>query len=177
MDFRDAFTSKELAREAKWLLTEGLIEGFQAISGVLRQPTITNKGIALIENSGSAAPATRGGDTYNIHNSGALNWAQNSSNFSQSNTLTQGQVEQVEKMLGSVRAMLTPVTAGISEEVAAQSRVIAGQLEEEIESPAPQPGVVKALGIKLMELAATGTVEGIVDALNTVIAQGINGIG
>lgn len=177
MDFGDPFTPKELAREAKWLLAEGLIQGFQAISGVLRQPTITNKGIAVVENDGSTGTAARGGDIYNIHNSGAFNWAQNSSNFSQSNTLTQGQIEQVEKMLGQVRALLTPVTAGVSDDVASQAQVIAGQLEEEIKSPAPQPTVVKALGLKLMELAATGTVQGVVDALNTVITQGITGIG
>lgn len=175
--FGDPFTPKEIAREAERLVADGLIQGHAAFGGVLGLPTITSKGRAVMENDGSHAPAARGGDTYNIHNKGAFNWAQNSSNFSQSNTLTQGQIEQVEKMLGSVRAMLTPVAAGVSDDVATQAQVIAGQLEEEIKSPAPKPGVVKALGVKLMELAATGTVQGVVDALNTVIAQGINGIG
>jgi hypothetical protein len=112
-----------------------------------------------------------------VQGSSGVNVAVDSSNVTQSNTLTQGQIDQVEKMLGSVRAMLTPSTAGVSDDVAAQAEVITGQLEEEIKSSAPQPTVVKALGLKLMELAATGTVQGVVDALNTVIAQGINGIG
>lgn len=58
-----------------------------------------------------------------------------------------------------------------------KSREESGRLEDEIESPAPQRSVVKALGQELLERAATGTVPGVVDALNTVIALGINAIG
>lgn len=140
--FGDPYTPKEIEREAVWLLTEGLIAGSQSFDPGLASPTITNKGIAVMEQDSSPAPAPRGGDIYNIHNTGALNWAHNSSKVTQSNTLTQPQVEQVERTLGSVRAMLNPQFIGVTEDVAAEGQVIIGEVEAEIHSSAPNGGFV-----------------------------------
>ncbi|MEJ1180849.1 MULTISPECIES: hypothetical protein [unclassified Pseudarthrobacter] len=176
--FDDPYTPRELARAAEWLVVEGLIRGYPAFGGVLGLPTMTNRGIEVMEaEETTPEPVSRGGDVYNIHNTGAFNWAHHSSNITQSNTLTQGQVEQVERTIGSVRAMLTPQFIGVSEDAAAEGQVIVGQLEEEIRSSAPSSGKVKALLMKLMDLAATGTVQGGVDALSAMMQQGINGIG
>jgi hypothetical protein len=94
----------------------------------------------------------------------------------QSISMNQEQIDKVRDMLGSVRAMLTPASAGVSDDVAANAEIIAGEIQEEISSSAPESGKVKALGEKLTELAATGTVTAIVNALNAVIQQGIAGL-
>ncbi|MEW1812431.1 hypothetical protein AB0284_17205 [Pseudarthrobacter phenanthrenivorans] len=177
----EPYTEAELLRAIRWLRDEDYVEGHGAFGGELIRPGLTAKAIRTIEAGKSANEVltSAGVNVTEVHvrGSSGVNIAVDSSNVAQSNTLSQSQIEQVEKMLGSVKALLTPVAAGISEYAAAQSQVVTGQIENEIKSTAPQPRVIKALGIKLMELAATGTVEGIVDALNTVIAQGINGIG
>ncbi|MCD5341519.1 hypothetical protein LR392_04655 [Arthrobacter sp. AK04] len=174
------YTEKELLRATRWLKDEEYITGTGAFGGELIRPELTTKAIRTIETGRSVNDLlTQAGvnvTEVHVQGSSGVNIAVDSSNVTQSNTLTQGQIENVEKMLGQVRALLTPVTAGISDEVASQAKVITGQLEEEIKSPAPQPTVVKAMGLKLLELAATGTVQGVVDALNTVITQGMTGI-
>lgn len=178
--FGDPYSEEELARAARWLLDEEYVDGFKTMGPELLRPSITTKGMRVIETEQSVNRAlTTAGITVNevnITGSQGVNVSVASSNVTQSNTLTQGQIDEVAKMLGSVRAIMTPTTAGVTEDVAAQAQFIAGQLEEEIKSPSPQSSVVKALGIKLMELAATGTVQGVVDALNTIIQQGIGGI-
>lgn len=179
--FGEPYTEGEFTRAVRWLRDEEYVKGIGAFGGELVRPELTAKAIRTIETGKSVNEllTSAGVNVTEVHVQGSsgVNVAVDSSNVTQSNTLTQGQIDQVEKMLGSVRAMLTPSTAGVSDDVAAQAEVITGQLEEEIKSSAPQPTVVKALGLRLMELAATGTVQGVVDALNTVIAQGINGIG
>ncbi|MHC6592909.1 hypothetical protein [Arthrobacter sp. C152] len=86
----------------------------------------------------------------------------------------------MERILGLVRTMMHPQVIGVGEDVAAATKVIVGEVEE-VQSSAPSGGQVKALPMKLpmklMELAATGTVQNGVDALNAMIQQGINGIG
>jgi hypothetical protein len=178
--YGEPYTDSELLRAVRWLRDEEYVKGTGASGGELIRPELTAKAIRTIETGKSVNELLKSAGVsvteVHVQGSSGVNIAVDSSNVTQSNTLTQGQIEQVEKMLGSVKAMLTPVTAGISDDVASQASVITGQLEKEIQSPAPKPGVVKALGVKLMELAATGTVQGVVDALNTVITQGIAGI-
>lgn len=111
-----------------------------------------------------------------ISDSRGVNVAVASSNVVQSNTLTQGQIEQVERILGSVRAMLNPMVLGVTEGVTSEAQNVANQMEEEIHSPAPSTGKVKALMLKLIDLAATGTVQGRVDALTVMMQQGIAGM-
>lgn len=179
--FGEPYTEKELLRATRWLKDEDYVKGIGAFGGELIRPELTTKAVKTIETGKSVNDllTSAGVNVTEVHVQGSsgVNIAVDSSNVTQSNTLTQGQIEQVERMLGQVRALLTPITAGVSDQVASQATVITGQLEDEIKSAAPQPAVVKALGVKLMELAATGTVQGIVDALNLVITQGINGIG
>jgi hypothetical protein len=172
------YSPRELERATEWLMAEELIEAILTFGGGYARPEITNKGIAVVEDDGSinqVDPAA-GGDTYNITNSGAFNWAQNSSNVTQSNTMTQEHVDNIERVLGSVRAMLNPMVLGVSEETTTQAQVIANQVDEEIHTQAPDGGKVKALLLKLVDLAATGSVQGGVDALNTMMQQGIAGL-
>ncbi|MFE4834492.1 hypothetical protein ACFRAU_07400 [Arthrobacter sp. NPDC056691] len=96
--------------------------------------------------------------------------------MTQSNTLTQSQIEEVEGTVGSVCAPLNPAVIGDSEEVAAEAQGVADEIQSEIESAAPNSGKVKALPLKLVELAATGTVQSGIDALNTLTQQGIAGM-
>lgn len=175
--FGEPFTEAELVRAAKWLMDEKYMTGQGTWGGEILRPTITSKGMKVIDNGLSVnAMPTSGGMTVNkvnVHGSHGVNIAVASSNVTQANTLSQGQIEQVEKILGSVRAMMSPQVTGVSEDVAAESAVVVGEIEDVIQSSAPEAGRVKALLFKLTELAATGTVQGAVDALNSMIQQGI----
>jgi hypothetical protein len=177
----DPYSPEELSRASKWLFAEDYIDGFWAGSGELLSPSIRTKGMRVIETEQSVNKALiSAGVTVtevNISGSSGVNVAIASNNVSQSNTLTQGQIEQVERILGSVRAMLNPTVIGATEEVAAEAQTVVTAVEEEIQSPAPNPGKVKALLLKLVDLAATGTVQGGVDALYAMMQQGIAGIG
>ncbi|MBT2586462.1 hypothetical protein [Arthrobacter sp. ISL-95] len=176
----DQYSEEELGRAATWLLTEDYIEGIETFGGELARPAITTKGIRVIETEQSVNKAlTSAGMTVNeinISDSQGVNVAVASSNVRQSNTLTQGQIDQIEKVLGSVRAMLNPMVIGASEEVTMEAQTIVREVEDEIHSEAPSTGKVKALLLKLTELAATGTVQGGVDALNAMMQQGISGL-
>jgi hypothetical protein len=173
----DPYTQEELSRASKWLQDEQYIDGIKTFGGGLARPNITTKGIRVIENEQSVNRAlVSAGVTVNkvtISDSQGVNVAVASSNVTQSNTLTQGQIEQVERVLGSVRAMLNPMVLGVTEGVTTEAQIVANQVEEEIHSPAPSTSKVKALMLKLIDLAATGTVQGGVDALTVMMQQGI----
>ncbi|WP_460464035.1 hypothetical protein [Arthrobacter pigmenti] len=131
----------------------------------------------IVETEQSASDAlTSAGVTVNevnISGSQGVNVAVASSNVTQSNTLTQEQTERIERILESVRAMLNPTVIGVTEETATQAQVVTDQVQDEIQSSDPDAGRVKPLLSKLGELATTGTVQGGVTALFTVIQQGI----
>lgn len=177
----DPYSSEELSRAMKWLFAEDYIDGFWAGSGELLRPIITTKGMRVIETeqSGNKALISAGVTVteVNISGSSGVNVAIASNNVKQSNTLSQGQIEQVDRILGSVRAMLNPVVLGVTADVSTEASVLADQVEEEIRADAPDGGKVKAMLLKLVDLAATGTVQGGVDALNSMMQQGIAGIG
>lgn len=177
----DPFSQEDLYRATKWLLEEEYVKGFKASGGELLRPSVTTKGSRTVEAEQSVNQAlTSAGFTLNnvtITDSQSVNVALNSNNVTQSNTMTQGQVEAVERILGSVRAMLNPMVLGVSEGVTTEAQMLANQVEEEIHSEAPDGGKVKAMLLKLVDLAATGTVQGGIDALNAMMQQGIVGIG
>lgn len=176
----DPYSEDELERAVSWLMAEEYIDGIETFNGELARPEITIKGMRVIETEQSVNKAlTSAGMTVNeinISDSQGVNVAVASSNVTQSNTLTQGQIELMERILGSVRAMLNPMVVGVTEDVAAVAQTIADEVDEEIHSSAPSAGKVKALLLKLTELAATGTVQGGVDALSVMMQQGISGI-
>ncbi|MFF1254928.1 hypothetical protein ACFVYC_20870 [Pseudarthrobacter sp. NPDC058329] len=178
--FGDPYSGDELERAATWLMAEEYIDGIETFSGELARPEITTKGIRVIEAEQSVNKAlTSAGMTVNeinISDSQGVNVAVASSNVTQSNTLSKGQIDQLEKVIGSVRALLNPMVLGVTEDVAEAAQAITGEVEEEIHSSAPSAGTVKTLLLKLMELAATGTVQGGVDALNAIMQQGIDGM-
>ncbi|WP_332603602.1 hypothetical protein [Arthrobacter sp. S2(2024)] len=169
------YTEGELDRAVQWLRDEEYLDGHGTWGGELLRPNITTRGIRTIETGQSVNKLlTSAGVTVNevhVQGSQGVNIAVASSNFTQSNTLSQEQIEQVEKILGSVRAMLSPGVLGVTDEVAAQGSVVAVEIEQELQSPTPGAGRVKALLFKLAELAATGTIQGTVDALSMMIHQ------
>lgn len=175
------YTQGELYRAAQWLMDKKYITGTRAMGGEVLRPSITTEGTQVVETGQSVnAVLTQAGMTVNkvnISGSQGVNVSVASSNVNQSNTLTQGQVEQVERIIASVRAMLTPAVIGVTDEVAEQAQVIVGEVEEEIQAPSPNSGKVKSLLLKLAELAGTGTVQATVDALSAMMQQGIAGIG
>ena len=176
----EPYSDEELARATKWLLDEEYIDGFKTWGAELVRPTVTTKGIRVIEAEHSVNKSLdAAGVTNNVTITGsqAVNVALQSSNVTQSSSMTQGQVEVVERILGSVRAMLNPIVLGVTEDVTTEAQIVANEVEGEIQSPAPDAGKVKALLLKLVDLAATGTVQGGFDALNAMMEQGINGIG
>ncbi|WP_160665136.1 hypothetical protein [Pseudarthrobacter sp. ATCC 49987] len=176
----DPYSQDELYRATKWLLEEEYIKGHKASGGELIRPSVTTKGSRIVEAEQSVNQAlTSAGLTMNnvtITDSQSVNVALQSSNVTQSNSMTQGQVEVVERILGSVRAMVNPLVLGVTEDVTTQAQIVANDVEEEIHSSAPDSGKVKALLLKLVDHAATGTVQGGIDALNAMMQQGIAGL-
>lgn len=169
------YSQEELFRAAKWLMDEEYITGTRAMGGEVLRPSITTKGTRVIETEQSVNRAlTTAGVTVNevnISGSQGVNVAVASSNVTQSNTLTQGQIEEVQKIIGSVRALLTPAVIGVSDEVADEAQAVTAELEEHLQAGAPQTGFVKSLLFKLVDMAATGTVQGGIDALTAMIQQ------
>ncbi|BCW45180.1 hypothetical protein StoSoilB5_23640 [Arthrobacter sp. StoSoilB5] len=176
----EPYSEEELARASNWLIDEEYIDGTKTWGAELLRPTITTRGSKVIEAEQSVNRALdAAGVTNNVTITGskAVNVALQSSNVTQSNSMTRGQVEVVERILGSVRAMLNPMVLGVSEDVTTEAQVIANEVDGEIYSLAPDAGKVRALLLKLVDLAVTGTVQGGVDALNAMMRQGIDGIG
>ncbi|BCW84096.1 hypothetical protein NicSoilE8_17690 [Arthrobacter sp. NicSoilE8] len=178
--FGEPYTQSELDRAVRWLRSEEYIKGVAVYGDELLRPVLTPKAIRTIEtgNSVNALLTSAGVNVTEVHVQGSsgVNIAVASSNVNQSNTLTQGQIEQVEKMLGSVRALLNPHILGVTDEVIADAQRVVGEIEAETRTSTPETRKVKALALKLMELAATGTVQGAIDAINTVVQQGITGM-
>ncbi|MEQ4567214.1 hypothetical protein [Paenarthrobacter sp. CAP02] len=176
----EPYSEEELARASNWLIDEEYIDGTKTWGAELLRPTITTRGSKVIEAEQSVNKALdAAGVTNNVTITGsqAVNVALQSSNVTQSNSMTRGQVEVVERILGSVRAMLNPMVLGVSDDVTTEAQNIANEVDGEIHSPAPDAAKVRALLLKLVDLAATGAVQGDVDALNAMMQQGINGIG
>jgi len=175
----EPYSEAEVNRAMQWLLDGGYIKGIKAYGTILARPMITTKGQRVVE-SGRSVNAVEGvaGVTNNVSISGSqgVNFAWNSSDVIQSNTMTQEQVEAVERILGSVRAFMIPAAIGVAEETSAEGQEVADEVEAEIRSATPNSGKVKALLLKLIDLAATGTVRGGVDALNGMMQQGIAGL-
>lgn len=176
----EPYTVVELERAGDWLFDQRYMTGQRTWGAEVLRPRITPEGIRLVETGNSVNDIlSSAGVTVNkvtISDSQGVNVAVASSDVTQNITMSQDQIDKVRDMLGSVRAMLTPASAGVSDDVAAAGEVIAGQIEEEISSSSAEPSKVKALGAKLTELAATGTITAIVNALNAVIQQGIAGL-
>ncbi|MGN7149306.1 hypothetical protein ACTHQ6_09980 [Arthrobacter sp. SAFR-179] len=172
--FGDPYTEAELDRAAEWLLDEKHIEGILTFSGDLARPTITNKGISIVDNGTPAGDSGRGHIT--IHNSGAFNWSHNSSNVTQSNNLTQGQVDQVSEMLKTVIPLIASDLVRVSSETVAEAEAVADEIQQEIQSASAQPSRIKELAYKLVELAGTGGVQVGMSAVNSVVQQGIAGM-
>jgi len=173
------YSVEELNRAMVWLLDEEYMTGIRTYGSDLIRPMITTKGSKAVERGQSVNSSfDPSGVTNNVSISGSngVNFAWNSSHVTQSNTMTQEQIDGIERIVGSVRAMLNPMVLGVSEESTTQAQFIANQVEEEIRTQAPDGGKVKALLLKLVELAATGTVQGGIDALNTMMQQGIAGL-
>ena len=173
----DPYSQGELYRAAGWLLEEEYITGHKLSGGELARPSITPKGTRVVEAEESVNQAlSAAGHTQNnvtITDSQSINVSLQSSNVSQSNSLTEWQVEAVERILGSVRAMLNPPVLGVTEEVAVEAKVVADEVDQEVHSPTPDRGRLKALLFKLVDLAATGTTQGGVDALTAMMQQGV----
>ncbi|WP_066299485.1 hypothetical protein [Arthrobacter luteolus] len=171
------YSHKDVMRAADWLLQEEYIEGFKIFGGEIARPKPTPKGMRIVESEESVNQTPRvAGNTHNninIQDSNSVNVAFQSSRVQQSSVLSQSQVQQVERALSSVRAMLNPDVLGVTSEDAAEARSIAEKADLEVHAETPDRGKVKALLGKLAELAATGTVQGAVDALISILQQAI----
>lgn len=178
--FGDPYSEDELARATQWLLDEEYVEGTKTFGVELALPTITTKGMRIVETEQSVSGALTSADMtvneVNISGSQGVNVAVASSNVAQTNTMTQEQTEKIEQILESVRAMLNPTVIGVTEKTTAEAQAVAMQVQNETQSSAPDAGKVKALLQKLMVLAATGTVQGGVTALTMMMQQGISGL-
>lgn len=131
--FGGPFSQEELYGATKWLLEEEYIKGHKASGGELLRPSVTPKGMRVVEGEQPVNHALMSaGLTMNnvtITDSQSFSVALKSSNFSQSNSMTQGQIEVVERILGSVRAMLNPLVLGVTEEVTTQAQVVAKEVK------------------------------------------------
>lgn len=173
------FTEGEISQATQYLREEQLIQGKAAMGGPIVRPQISTRGIQMIEHEGKSAAATaseRASVTHNytIHNSGQMNLAAGSENVSQSMTLTRAQINDA-RMAGTAFSQTLPIL-GIPEDRQAEAKQVIADLEEESAAAAPQPGKLKGLLNKVIELAVLGTAEGAVGAVVSLAEKAIEGL-
>lgn len=174
------FSEGEIAQASRYLREEQLLQGKAAMGGGVVRPQITARGMQRIEQEDKPAAvlsSERASVTHNyttIHNSGSMNLTTGGTNVSQSITLTTTQINDA-RMAGTAFSQTLPIL-GLPEERQAEAKQVIADLEEEIAAAAPQPGKLKGLLNKVIELAVLGTAEGAVGAVVSLAEKAIEGL-
>ncbi|RAM37696.1 hypothetical protein DBZ45_08840 [Arthrobacter globiformis] len=173
------FTEGEIVQATRHLRDQQLIQGKAAMGGPIVRPQISPYGIQRIEHEDKPAAVVaseRASVTYNYHfnNDGPVNLANNSPGAQQSITLTTTQINDA-RMATSAFSQTLPIL-GIPEERQAEAKQVITELEEETTAAAPQPGRLKSLLNKVVELAVLGTAEGAVGAVISLAEKAIEGL-
>ncbi|NUU30944.1 hypothetical protein [Arthrobacter sp. C9C5] len=173
------FTEGEITRATRYLRDRQLIQGKAAMGGPIVRPQITPHGIQTIEHDDEPAAviaSERASVTHNytIHNSGQMNLAAGSENVSQSMTLTSTQINDA-RMAANAFSQTLPIL-GVPHERQAEAEQVIAELEEETASPDPQPGKLKTLLNKVVEIAILGSAEGAVEAVVSMAQKAIDGL-
>jgi hypothetical protein len=179
MFYGTSFTDGEIAQATRYLREEQLIQGKAAMGGPIVRPQISPRGIQTIEQEDMPAAvlaSERASVThnYNFNHASNVNFTANSENVTQSITLTSNQLNDA-RMATSAFSQTLPVL-GIPEERQAEAKQVIAELEEETAAATPQPGKLKTLLNKVIELAVLGTAEGAVGAVVSLAEKAIEGM-
>lgn len=173
------FTEGEIMQATRYLRDQQLIQGKAAMGGSIVRPQIAPRGIQMIEHEDKPAAIVASERTsvvhnYHINNSGQMNLAAGSENFSQSMTLTMTQINDA-RMATNAFSQTLPIL-GVPEERQAEAKQVIAELEEETASPDPKPGRLKELLNKVVEIAVLGTAEGAVEAVVSMAQKAIENL-
>lgn len=177
--YGSVFSEGEITQATRHLRDQQLIQGKAAMGGPIVRPQIAPHGIETIEHEDKPAAliaSERASVTYinNFNNDGPVNLANNSPGAQQSITLTNTQINDA-RMATSAFSQTLPVL-NIPEERQAEAKQVIADLEEETAAPTPQPGKLKSLLNKVIELAVLGTAEGAVGAVVSLAEKAIEGL-
>lgn len=177
--YGSAFTEGEITQATRHLRDQQLIQGKAAMGGPIVRPQIAPNGIQMIEHADKPAAlvaSERASVTYinNFNNDGPVNLANNSPGAQQSIALTNTQINDA-RMAGTAFSQTLPIL-GVPEERQAEAKQVIADLEEETAAAAPQPGKLKGLLNKVIELAVLGTAEGAVGAVVSLAEKAIEGL-
>ncbi|MDQ0730442.1 hypothetical protein [Arthrobacter sp. B1I2] len=173
------FTEGEIAQATRYLREEQLLQGKAAMGGGVIRPQITTYGMQRIEHEDKPATvlaSERASVTYinNFNNDGPVNLATNSPGAQQSITLTTTQINGA-RMAASAFSQTLPIL-GIPENRQTEAKQVIAELEDETAAVTPQPGKLKSLLNKVIELAVLGTAEGAVGAVVSLAEKAIEGL-
>lgn len=177
--YGSAFTEGEIMQATRHLRDQQLIQGKAAMGGPIVRPQIAPHGIQVIEHEDRPAAVVASErasviHNYTINNSGQMNLAAGSENFSQSMTLTTTQINDA-RMATNAFSQTLPIL-GVPEERQAEAKQLIAELEEETASPDPKPGKLKVLLNKVVEIAVLGTAEGAVEAVVSMAQKAIENL-
>jgi hypothetical protein len=173
-----AFSEGEIMQATRYLRDQQLLQGKAGMGGPIARPQITTHGIQAVEHEDKPAAVVASErasvtNNFNIYNSSNFNVGAGDS-MNQSITLTSTQINDA-RMAGTAFSQTLPVL-GIPEERQAEAKQVILDLEEETAAPAPQPGKLKSLLNKVIELAVLGTAEGAVGAVVSLAEKAIEGL-
>jgi hypothetical protein len=174
------YSELELKDAKNWLDEEGFIVGKKTADNGIYYAQITSKGTRAVESGRSVNDWHAGGilmtdRSINITGSSNVNVAQDSSNVTQSNTLTQEQLGKISDVIESYRALSGALN--FPEEQLEVAETLVGELEEEAADVNAEPGKIRKALERLTGIVAEHGAKGVSTALISVIEQALQFLG
>lgn len=174
------YSEQELKDAKKWLDEEGFIVGKKTADNDIYYAEITSKGTRAVESGRSVNDWHVGGismtdRSINITGSNNVNVAQDSSNVTQSNTLTQEQLGKITDVIESYRALSGALN--LPEEQLEEAETLVGEIEEESGDVNAQPGKIRKALERLTGIVAEYGSKGVATAVISVIEQATQSLG
>lgn len=111
----------------------------------------------------------------NISGSNNVNVAQDSSNVTQSNTLTQEQLGKITDVIESYRALSGALN--LPEEQLEETETLVGEIEEETADVNAEPGKIRKALERLTAIVAEHGAKGVATAVLSVVGQALQFLG
>lgn len=174
------YSEQELKDAKNWLDEEGFIVGSKTADNDIYYAEMTSKGTRAVESGRSVNHWHVGGismtdRSINITGSSNVNVAQDSSNVTQSNTLTQEQLGKITDVIESYRALSDALD--LPEEQLGTAETLVGEIEEEIADVNGEPGKIRKALERLTEIVAEHGAKGVSTAVISVIEQALQFLG
>lgn len=174
------YSEQELKDAKNWLDEEGFIVGKKTADNDIYYAEITSKGTRAVESGRSVNDWHLGGismtdRSINITGSNNVNVAQDSSNVTQSNTLTQEQLGKITDVIESYRALSGALN--LPEEQLEAAETLVGEIEEETADVNADPGKIRKALERLTGIVAEYGAKGVSTAVIGVIEQAMQFLG